>query len=247
MRDSLQRLAETCDRPWSRRECPLLHSIEEDTTHGARDAPESSYTCTDVAFIARQDGYTLFPDLLRLLAKGEPLPLETLARQSGESVGRVASVLGAQSGTEWDEEGRLVGFGLTLRTTPHQFVVDGHELHTWCATDTLLFTIILGRDTAVRSRCPATGHRVEIDLSPDGPRRIDPLGAVVSEICSADVGGDLRTVVCDHGHFFASATHAQGWLDEHVDGRVRSVSEAFRAARATCEALGWVGSLDTDP
>lgn len=50
----------------------------------------------------------------------------------------------------------------------------------------------------------------------------------------------LRTFVCDHGHFFAAAGHAQSWRDEHADGRLLSVADAFDAACATCETLGWV-------
>ena len=38
MRDSLQRLAETCVRPRHERECPLLHAIDEGASDGVVDA-----------------------------------------------------------------------------------------------------------------------------------------------------------------------------------------------------------------
>jgi alkylmercury lyase len=51
---------------------------------------------------------------------------------------------------------------------------------------------------------------------------------------------NLRSDVCDHGHFFASAAAAQGWMAEHPDGQVLSIADAFDACRASCEELGWV-------
>ncbi|MGH9086684.1 MAG: MerR family transcriptional regulator [Acidimicrobiales bacterium] len=38
MRGSLRRLAETCARPQSHRECPLLHAMEDEPTEGSADA-----------------------------------------------------------------------------------------------------------------------------------------------------------------------------------------------------------------
>ncbi|MGH9076474.1 MAG: MerR family DNA-binding protein [Acidimicrobiales bacterium] len=37
MRDSLRQLTETCTRPRSRRECPLLHAIEDEPTEETAD------------------------------------------------------------------------------------------------------------------------------------------------------------------------------------------------------------------
>ncbi|MGH9086683.1 MAG: organomercurial lyase [Acidimicrobiales bacterium] len=185
---------------------------------------ESSCTCTDAGFIARFDGQHLFPHLVRLLARGRPLPLEEVASAADEPVARIRSFFGSQRATEWDDQGRLVGFGLTLRQSPHRFVVGDQDLYTWCATDTFLFTVILGRHATVRSRCPATGQAVHLELSPDGPRRVDPSEVVVSQITAASEADDFRSVVCDHGHFFVSAEHAQSWAGEHPDGLVLGVT-----------------------
>ncbi|MGH9076475.1 MAG: organomercurial lyase MerB [Acidimicrobiales bacterium] len=207
---------------------------------------EPSGTCTDASFIARHDGHRLFPHLVRLLARGRPLPLEELAGAAKEPLARIRSFLEAQPATEWDDHGRLVGFGLTQRPTPHRLVVGDQDLCTWCATDTLLFTVILGRDTTVHSRCPATGQAVHVELSPQGLRRVDPHEAVVSQITPAGEADDFRSVVCDHGHFFASAEHARPWLGEHPGGLLLGVAAAFEAARATCVTLGWVAPSVTE-
>ncbi|MGH9129171.1 MAG: alkylmercury lyase MerB [Acidimicrobiales bacterium] len=199
-------------------------------------------TCTDAEFIARYEGYELVPHLVRLLAGGRPLPLDELAEAAGAPVDRVRSLLGSLPGGEWDDQGRLVGFGLTLRPTAHHFVVGGQDLYTWCATDTLLFTVVLGRSTSVHSICAATGRPVDLELSPQGPLSVSPPEVIVSQVSPASDVEDFRRTACDQGHFFASAEHAKPWLDEHVDGLLLGVAEAFAASRAACEALDWVPS-----
>ena len=148
--------------------------------------------------------------------------------------------LRAQPGTDWDDDGRVVGFGLTLRPTPHRFVVDGQVLYTWCATDTLIFPAILGRPANVESRCPVTAGRIRLEVAPDGVVSVDPPLTVVSQVHPAEVVDDIRGVVCRHGHFFSSAEAARDWAAEHTEGAVLPVADAFDRARAACEGLGWM-------
>jgi alkylmercury lyase len=75
--------------------------------------------------------------LLRLLLDGDPVTLEQLAEASGCTVDGVRRGLAAVPDTEYDDQGRIIGQGLTLRPTPHRFTVAGEELYTWCALDTL--------------------------------------------------------------------------------------------------------------
>ena len=81
---------------------------------------------------------------VRLLSHGSPITVTELADAAGVDV---ADLDNAPAGhdVEYDDEHRIVGWGLTLNPTPHTFVVDGRRLHTWCAADTLLFPAILGR------------------------------------------------------------------------------------------------------
>jgi alkylmercury lyase len=58
---------------------------------------------------------------------------------------------------ETDEQGRIVGSGLTLRPTPHRFALDGRQLYTWCALDTLIFPVVLGQGATVESPCHGAG------------------------------------------------------------------------------------------
>lgn len=92
--------------------------------------------------------------VLRLLARGRPVDPDDIAAATGRPPADVLAALRQQPSVEWDEAGRVVGLGLTLRPTPHRFEVDGRTLFTWCALDTLVFPALLGaRHVAV------SGHR----------------------------------------------------------------------------------------
>ncbi len=170
--------------------------------------------------------------LLSLLAEGRPLGLEEVSVATGQPIGRLHHLLRGQAGTDWDEHGRLIGFGLTQRETPHRFIVAGRVLYTWCAMDTLCFPVLLDRAAEVISTCPATGQTISFEVTPSSVGSIEPNEAVVSELVSSDPVDDVRSAVCDHGHFFASAQAAAPWLAEHTSGQILAIEEAFFAARS---------------
>lgn len=188
----------------------------------------------------------LVPAAVTLLADGEPVELARLAEAAGWPAARVRAALTGLCGADWDETGRLAGLGLTLRPTPHRFIARGHTLFTWCAMDTLLFPLILAEAAQVISACPATRQQVSLTVSPQGVSALAPADAVVSEAGVAVSGtgaagtvADVRSEVCDHGHFFASAAAAGEWQAGHPGGSIRPVAEAFAAARAWHLRVGW--------
>jgi alkylmercury lyase len=141
---------------------------------------------------------------------GEPVALERLAAASGRKVEEVETALDAQRSAERDEQGRLVGPGLTMRPTSHRFTVRGRTLYTWCASDALMFPVVLGRPGVVESPCPRTGQPIRIGLAPDAVEGLDPPTAVVSAVRPIGLT-DLHSSVCRHGHFFASRAAAARW------------------------------------
>jgi alkylmercury lyase len=128
----------------------------------------------------------------------------------------------------------------TLRSTPHRYLVGGRTLYTWCATDTLFFTVILASDAVVESTCPATGQPIRLELTPDAVTSVSPPGVVVSQRHGGELVGNLRADVCDHGHFFASAHAAGRWSAEHPEGALLRVVDAFDQSQQACMELGWL-------
>lgn len=196
--------------------------------------------------IASGSPLELVPAAVTLLADGEPVELARLADAAGWPVASVRAALAGLSGADWDEAGRLAGLGLTLRPTPHRFILRGHTLFTWCAMDTLLFPLILDEAAQVISTCPATRQPVSLTVSADGVSALAPAGAVVSEAGvtvsgtgAAGTVADVRSQVCDNGHFFVSAAAAAEWQARNPGGSVRPVAAAFAAARGWHLRAGW--------
>jgi alkylmercury lyase len=199
-----------------------------------------SGTCSDAKLISTFEGYQLFPHAIRLLARGSPVAVGELAAAAGWPEQKVETVLRSVEGTDWASDGRLAGFGLTLQPTQHRFIVEGRSLYTWCAADTLIFTVLLAQPTVVISACPATDRTIILELAADRVVSVDPAETVVTERRCHQAGADFRAQICDHGHFFASPQAARGWVAEHPDGEVLSVAKAFETCRATCQQVDWV-------
>lgn len=189
------------------------------------------------AFLTQQDITKILRPMVRLIARGKPVELTELAEQTEFTVGQVSSWLHGQSGTDWDSQGRLVGFGLTQRTTPHRFTVADQQLFTFCAADTLLFTPLLGSPTKVESTCPTTGRPIRLRLAPDSVLDVHPGTTVISQVLCSNT--DIRASVCDHGHFFTSFDATEPWRQAHLDGWVTPVRDYFDVVLSTIRDIGW--------
>jgi len=186
----------------------------------------------------------LQPDLLRLVARGEPVTVADIAAACGRPVAEVQAALSQMPDTELDDAGRVVGWGITQRPTPHQFEVDGRHLFTWCALDTLMFPALLGQAASVTSPCHATGEpvHVQVDVNPDRVGAVTPAEAVVS-IVTPGKTASIRGAFCNQVHFFASADAAAPWLAGHREASVLPVAEAFELGRPLIAQMA-AGSSD---
>jgi alkylmercury lyase len=165
---------------------------------------------------------------LRLLARGAPVAVDELAAAAGVDITDLRDAPAGQD-IEYDDQHRIVGWGLTLIPTPHTFIVDGRRLYTWCAADTLLFPAIIGSRAEVESRCPTTDAVIRLTVDPqDGVTSLSPSTAMISipDIGDWDVAR-VRDSCCNPGRFFATAEAAAGWLTEHPSGSVVPVADAY--------------------
>src|SRR5258708_1809017 len=124
-------------RRWPRRSSsspsPLLRMstgsvvvLAKSETRKARSMmPPTQLEAIAQAVAQRQSRYQrdtlLFGLLARLLLQGQPVAPERLARMLHRNLDEVRPILRAHPELEYDEHGHLVGSGLTLVPTTHQF------------------------------------------------------------------------------------------------------------------------------
>jgi alkylmercury lyase len=173
----------------------------------------------------------LIPASIRLLAEGEPVSPAQIADAARVPVDQAEAALRGIEDIEWTADGRVEGFGLTRRPTPHQFRIGDVEMYTWCAMDTLIFAAFVDRPVQIQSPDGATGEPLRLET--DGQRIIaaDPPSIAVSWFFDAAATG-FRASVCQFGHFFASRESAAEWAAKYPQGGVLTLDEAMDASRS---------------
>lgn len=171
---------------------------------------------------------SLYVTLLHELTQGSPVTIERLAKKLGWSEQQVATVLDQLpcGNIEYDSQGRLIGYGVTLRETPHSFQVNGRQLYTWCALDALMFPAVIDKTAHVRSHCPHTNEAIILTVMPREVLAIQPAGATVSLVPVAEKS-DIRSGFCCHVNFFSSRQAGESWRLKTPGVEIVSVSEAF--------------------
>jgi alkylmercury lyase len=178
----------------------------------------------------------IIPPTLKWLARGKPASPEEIAASSGKSPEEVRAVLDRFPSAEWDEQGRVVGLGLTLQLTPHRLGLEDRTLFAWCALDALVFPALLGRPASIESPCRGTGELVHIEVTPAGIEAVEPPFAVVSIVAARDLT-NFRRVSCNNAHFFSSPEAASRWLEKHPEATILSVEDAYRLGRLIADGL----------
>lgn len=168
----------------------------------------------------------LFVVLLNELAKGRPVSPTTLALALDWPAEKVAAVLEQARGTEYDDDGSIVGYGLTLRETAHAVEIDGRRLYTWCALDALMLPALIGQTAHVFSRCAATGTPISLTVTPDEIRDVEPADMAVS-LVFPEAAADIRLTFCCHVHFFASLAVGHDWAAKDAGSQIVNAHDAF--------------------
>ena len=186
--------------------------------------------------------------IMRTLAQGNPVSTETvdqlidelgISRDDGHAF--VSQV--AERGPDESVVGML---GLTLNETQHRFTVNGNQLFTWCALDTLFLPIALGEAASIESESPLGNAKVRLTVSPQRVEAVEPVGAVVSIVVvdpdTADIGSveAIWGTFCHHIFFFATRSDAQAWAagrDNRDAIEIVSVDEAYELGQLLSSTL----------
>jgi alkylmercury lyase len=177
--------------------------------------------------------------LMRLLLDGEPVSAERFASSAGIPGQEAREVLARLRswGAEFDEEGNVVGAGLTLVPTPHRYEVDGHRFYTWCALDAIVFPLVFGHTATIASPDPVSGETIRLTIGPQKVVSYEPDSAVVSSRFAGFATEDVRGSICQYGHFFASRDTASAYTALHrgVPLAILAPEEAFRIGQLVLE------------
>jgi alkylmercury lyase len=175
--------------------------------------------------------------ILQQVSKGKPLPKATLTTSLSISQDELDQRLTRLPDTDFDREGQIVGWGVTLVPTRHRFQIDGKALYTWCAFDTVLFPPTLGQTAQVHSTCPVTGQPISFVATPEGVvMELTPVSAVLSLIVPAERRDCVRSTFCEQSLFFRSEQAASRWLSLHPEALILSIEEAAHVGKLVADA-----------
>jgi alkylmercury lyase len=165
--------------------------------------------------------------ILHQVSRGKPLSKAALSTSLQISQDELEQRLARLPDTEYDLQGNIVGWGVTLVPTRHRFQMDGKALFTWCAFDTVLFPPSLGQRAQVHSTCPITGHSITFIATPEGViKDLIPTRSVMSLIIPTQRRECVRATFCEHSLFFHSEQAASSYLASHPEAMLLSIEEA---------------------
>ena len=201
------------------------------------DNLDAAAAMMDAMHALGEDAKRLAVELYRQLARGGPVPPESLGEALGVPVDEITALLEDEQLKGWvfyDDDGSVIGFrGLAIRKMAHRFEVEGRTLYTWCAWDSLFLPEMLGTSAEVESRDPHTGTVIKLTVSPDGVESVEPADAVMSiligdpEVVKTNPAKVMASF-CHHIFFLESPESGAEWAEQHGEGTfLVTLDEAF--------------------
>src|SRR5258708_32044130 len=102
------------------------------------------------------------------VARGKPIEKTALAAALHLSLEKLEQRLVRLPDLEYDQQGHIVGWGITLVPTRHRFQIYGQELLTWCAFDTGFYPPPLRVEAQGQSLWPVTPRPISFFAAPGG-------------------------------------------------------------------------------
>ena len=172
-------------------------------------APRTSLTVEEVTAV-RVAGF-------RTIRRRHAASREELAAATNLPPERIDEALGlliARGGAVVGEHGQLLGIaGLTLEPSAHRLVLDGVDLHTWCAYDAVGIPAALGEDATVGTVCGHCGEPIELAIQQGQP-------PVSTRAVGWMPGGPCDNALadfCPSANLFCDGGHLDAWRNRHDD------------------------------
>ena len=172
-----------------------------------------------------QDHFVSWAKIQPLLLDGKPVSPDRIATYLGLTQEEVASLL---RGAELDQEGKLVGVGLSIVPTRHSYRILGRQLYVWCAVDAITYPILHRASAEIESSDPISGEKVQLTSTQEGVRNVDPVTAVVSLVTGMERRENVRAWFCHYAHFFGSVESAAQYVARHPGLVIVPVDQVFR-------------------
>lgn len=184
--------------------------------------------------------------VLKTLACGRPVTQNQVDQMSAdldispkEAHGFLAQVC------ERDAKGRILGsMGLSLNEEcVHRFYVNGTQLSTRTAWNSLFLPPLLDRTASIVSWSPRDKKQVRVTVSPDRVEWTCPSQAVVSIMTINEDSQDTNSIesicssFCRPGYFFASREEAEAWAEDRANIVILSVEEAYKLGKRKLSKL----------
>lgn len=173
-------------------------------------------------------------EVYRQLAKGVPVMHEAVAQSLDMSFERVDEIIKSWPGEYYNDENKIVGFwGLALSEMPHRFNVDGIQMYTWCAWDSLFIPELIRKTAHVESPDPITKEIIKFTVSPDGITDLSPSEAVMSYVKPEYTVIDENVInnFCHYVLFFASQKTGEEWTSTRDNTDLMSMDDAFELGK----------------
>lgn len=165
--------------------------------------------------------------ILEQVAQGKPVEKAQLSAALHLSPEELEQRLVQLPDLEYDQHGRIVGWGVTLVPTRHRFRIQGQDLFTWCAFDTVLFPPQLHIEAQVQSTCPVTGRTIAFVVTPEGSiKHLSQDACVLSLLIPTEQRHRGRAGFCEPSLFFWDEQAAASLLGTHPEAVLLSIEEA---------------------
>jgi alkylmercury lyase len=163
--------------------------------------------------------------LQKLLLEGRPVSPARIAADLHLAQKEVAGLI---ESAELDQDGNIVGFGLSIAPTPHTYRIDDRQFYVWCAADAITFPLLHKSAAVIESPDPISGEKIRLTGTPEGVRDVNPATTVVSWVPGTDSPDHIRSKFCNFTHFFSSAATASEYVAKHPGLIIVPIEQVFQ-------------------